>query len=131
MAIDARNFATDTKLTVKWDASKGKVGLWRWSVVTDGTVGAGGSLPELSSQGHSTSLKVAIDKGTEKMLQAVPIDVIGAGTTLHRTAAGVIRTGISTLGPTGFVGGRGGWLVTERFKNKTKADIKTSSNVTS
>ncbi len=59
------------------------------------------------------------------------IVVIGAGTTLHRTAAGVIRTGISTLGPTGFVGGRGGWLVTERFKKKTKSDIKTSSNVTS
>ena len=124
MAVDARNFATDTRLIVSWDATEGKVGLWQWAVVTKGTVGVGGSLSDLRVSGHAGSLKVAIDKGTEKMLQAVPIDVIGAGTTFHRTASGVIRTGISTLGPTGFVGARGGWLVQEKFKNKVKSDIK-------
>ena len=126
MAIDARNFATDTKLVVQWDTTA-TPSQWVWQVVTQGTVGIGGTLPNLFQSGNATSLKVAIDKGTEKMLQAVPIDVIGAGTTFHRTAAGVIRTGISTLGPTGFVGARGGWLVQEQFKNKVKSDIKTSS----
>tara|TARA_B100000902_G_scaffold104236_1_gene106469 strand:+ start:2072 stop:2455 length:384 start_codon:yes stop_codon:yes gene_type:complete len=126
MAIDARNFATDTKLVVQWDTTA-TPSQWEWQVVTQGTVGIGGTLPNLFQSGNATSLKVAIDKGTEKMLQAVPIDVIGAGTTFHRTAAGVIRTGISTLGPTGFVGARGGWLVQEQFKNKVKSDIKTSS----
>ncbi len=118
---DARNFATDTKLVVRWDASEGKVGLWEWAVITAGTVGVGGSLPQLRVAGHQTSLINALDKGKQKMLQAVPIDVIGAGTTFHTTKAGVIRTGISTLGPTGFVGGRGAWLTTEKF---TKNSIK-------
>ena len=122
MAIDARNFATDTKLIVKWDTTA-TPSQWEWVVVTQGTIGIGGTLHDLQSSGNATSLKVAIDKGAEKMLQAVPIDVIGAGTTFHRTAAGVIRTGISTLGPTGFVGARGGWLVQEKFKNKVKSDI--------
>tara|TARA_B100001996_G_scaffold95802_1_gene71773 strand:+ start:159 stop:530 length:372 start_codon:yes stop_codon:yes gene_type:complete len=120
MAIDARNFATDTKLVVQWDTTA-TPSQWEWQVVTQGTVGIGGSLPNLFQSGNATSLKVAIDKGTEKMLQAVPLDVIGAGTTFHRTAAGVIRTGISTLGPTGFVGGRGAWLTTEKY---TKNSIK-------
>ena len=120
---DARNFATDTKLVVMWDASEGKVGLWKWEVLTKGTVSIGGTLTGINTTGHAGSLKVAIDKGAEKMMQWVPIDVIGAGTTFHRTKAGVIRCGVSTLGPTGFVGARGGWLVTEKFKNKVKSDI--------
>ena len=121
-SIDARNVSTDTLLVVKWSLDT-TPSMWKWEVITRGTVGYGGTLADTNYQGFSQCLDIAIMKGTEKMLQVCPLDVVGAGTTWHTTSTNIIRTSNGKPSPRGWVGARGGWL-TSRIN--TKDSIKGS-----
>jgi len=121
-SIDARNVSTDTLLIVKWTALTTPA-QWQWQVITRGTIGIGGSLSDMEYTGLSTCLDIAVMKGTEKMLQVCPLDVVGAGTTWHTTHTNIIRTSNGKPQPRGWVGARGGWL-TDRIN--TKDSIKGS-----
>jgi len=118
--IDARNVSTDTLLVVKWTALTTPA-QWQWQVITRGTIGIGGSLPDKEYTGYSQCLDIAVQKGTEKMLQSCPLDVIGAGTTWHPHGTNVIRTSNGNPKPTGWVGGRGGFITNKKY---TKDNIK-------
>ena len=121
-SIDARNVSTDTLLVVKWSTDV-TPSQWQWQVITRGTVGVGGSLPDMEYTGLSTCLDIAVMKGTEKMLQVCPLDVVGAGTTWHTTQTNIIRTSNGKPAPRGWVGSRGGWLSS---RINTKDSIKGS-----
>ena len=121
-SIDARNVSTDTLLIVKWEGLTTPA-QWRWQVITRGTIGIGGSLPDMEYTGLSTCLDIAVMKGTEKMLQVCPLDVVGAGTTWHTTQTNIIRTSNGKPAPRGWVGSRGGWLSS---RINTKDSIKGS-----
>ena len=111
MAIK-QNFQTDTKLRVAFDSSRG---LWKWSVVTSGTVSIGGTEPRVETNGYSESMITAVKTGAYKMRTVIGDGVIGTGVTFHTNDAGVIRLGISTLSPLGYTGGRGSSITVERF----------------
>lgn len=121
-SIDARNVSTDTLLIVKWTALTTPA-QWQWQVITRGTIGIGGSLSDMEYTGLSTCLDIAVMKGTEKMLQVCPLDVVGAGTTWHTTQTNIIRTSNGKPAPRGWVGSRGGWLSS---RINTKDSIKGS-----
>ena len=118
--IDARNVSTDTLLVVKWTALTTPA-QWEWQVITRGTIGIGGSLSDAEYSGYSQSFDIAVQKGTEKMLQVVPIDVVGAGTTWHPHDTNVIRTSNGNPKPNKWVGSRGAWVTNKRY---TKDNIK-------
>ena len=118
--IDARNVSTDTLLVVGWSLDT-TPSMWKWEVIVRGTVGYGGTLPDTNYQGFSQCLDIAVQKGTEKMLQSCPLDVIGAGTTWHPHGTNVIRTSNGNPKPTGWVGGRGGFITNKKY---TKDNIK-------
>lgn len=112
MAADVQNFQTDTKFQVDFDKGRG---LWKWAVITAGTVSIGGTHPKVVVTGYSESMITAIKYATYKMKETIGDSVVGTGITFHTTDAGIIRVGVSSLGPTGFTGGRGQYLTAERF----------------
>ena len=112
MAVDARNFQTDTKMVVQFDKTRG---LWNWKVITAGTTSIGGTLPKTEHGGYTETIVTASKLAAYKMKEVVGPDVVGSGITFHTTDSGVIRVGISTLGPTGFMGGRGQYATMEKF----------------
>lgn len=112
MAADVQNFQTDTKFQVEFDKGRG---LWKWLVITAGTVSIGGTHPKVEVTGYSESMITAIKLATYKMKETIGESVVGTGITFHTTDAGAIRVGLSTLSPIGFTGGRGQYLTAERF----------------
>ena len=112
MAVDAQNFQTDTKMVVQFDKTRG---LWNWKVITAGTTSIGGTLPKSEQGGYSETIVTASKLAAYKMKEVVGSSVVGTGITFHTTDSGVIRVGVSSLGPSGFMGGKGSYATVERF----------------
>ena len=113
MAVDAQNFQTDTKMVVQFDKGRG---LWNWKVITAGTTSIGGTLPKTETGGYTETIVTASKYAAYKMKEVVGPSVVGTAITFHTTDSGVIRVGVSTLGPTGFMGGKGQYATMEKFK---------------
>ena len=113
MAEDTQNFQTDTKMVVQFDKTRG---LWNWRVISRGTTSIGGTLPKtVWGDGYTETIVSASKLAAYKMKEVVGSDAVGVGITFHTTDSGMIRVGVSSLGPTGFTGGRGQYLTAERF----------------